>query len=184
MGVTSDHPTQECTCLKRTKPSTHPVNNTLPCHREKLKQHLLDHYTFNDGRAANAIDDQPTGHSHCPPLTHTRLGVIEPVPIGEPVTWCHRKNGKPRRTIDFLSLNTHATRETHHTQSPFHQARSVPHGKKKMPGTDTIAFHPEDRHHYLHHPGKVQVSSMHLVLSGTVATTSSYLLEYPSPEAM
>lgn len=31
-----------------------------------------------------------------------RLGVIEPVPIGEPVTWCHRmvicakKNGTPR----------------------------------------------------------------------------------------
>ena len=30
-----------------------------------------------------------------------RLGVLEPVPVGEPVTWCHRmavsakKNGKP-----------------------------------------------------------------------------------------
>ena len=53
------------------------------------------------------------------------LGVIEPVPIGEPVTWCHRmvicakKNGKPRRTVDFQQLNKHATRETHHTQSPF-----------------------------------------------------------------
>ena len=66
-----------------------------------------------------------------------RLGVIEPVPIGEPVTWCHRmvvcarKNGTPRRTVDFQALNTHAVRETHHTQSPFHQARSVPHGMKK-----------------------------------------------------
>ena len=66
-----------------------------------------------------------------------KLGVIEQVPVGEPVTWCHRlvicpkKNGKPRRTVDFQPLNTHATRETHHTQSPFHQARSVPHGKKK-----------------------------------------------------
>jgi len=36
-----------------------------------------------------------------------RLGVIEPVPVGEPVTWCHRmvvcakKNGKPRRTVDL-----------------------------------------------------------------------------------
>ena len=65
------------------------------------------------------------------------LGVLEPVPVGEPVTWCHRmvicakKNGQPRRTIGFLSLNPHATRETHHTQSPFHQAKSVPHGKKK-----------------------------------------------------
>ena len=56
-----------------------------------------------------------------------RLGVLEPVPIGEPVTWCHRmvicakKNGSPRRTIDFQPLNLHATRETRHTQSPFHQ---------------------------------------------------------------
>ena len=75
-----------------------------------------------------------------------RLGVLEPVPVGEPVTWCHRmvvcakKNGKPRRTVDLQSLNAHAKRETHHTQSPFHQARSVPPGKKKLsltPGTDT-----------------------------------------------
>ena len=64
-----------------------------------------------------------------------RLGVIEPVPIGEPVTWCHRmvvcakKSGQPRRTVDLQALNAHATRETHHTPSPFHQARSVPHGK-------------------------------------------------------
>ena len=43
-----------------------------------------------------------------------RLGVIEPVPIGEPVTWCHRmvicakNDGTPRRTVDFLPLNAHA----------------------------------------------------------------------------
>ncbi len=66
-----------------------------------------------------------------------RLGVLEPVPIGEPVTWCHRmvicakQNGSPRKTIDFQPLNFHTTRETHHTQSPFHQARSVPQRKKK-----------------------------------------------------
>ena len=65
------------------------------------------------------------------------LGVIEPVPVGEPVTWCHRmvickkKNGKPRRTVDLQALNAHCSRETHHTQSPFHQARSVPSNKKK-----------------------------------------------------
>ena len=47
-----------------------------------------------------------------------RLCVLEPVPIGEPVTWYHRmvicakKNEKPRRTIDFQSLNIH---ETHFT---------------------------------------------------------------------
>ena len=66
-----------------------------------------------------------------------RLEVLEPVPLGEPVTWCHRmvicpkKNGKPHRTTDFQLLNLLATQETHHTLSPFHQARSVPYGKKK-----------------------------------------------------
>ena len=45
-----------------------------------------------------------------------RLGVIEPVPVGEPDTWVHRmiitakKNGNPRRTVDLQSLNVHATR--------------------------------------------------------------------------
>ena len=54
-----------------------------------------------------------------------RLGILEPVPVGEPVTWCHRmvicvkKNGKPRRTVDMQSLKQHATKETHHTQSPY-----------------------------------------------------------------
>ncbi len=87
-----------------------------------------------------------------------RLGVLEPVPIGEPVTWCPqdghlcKKNGKPRRTIDFHSLNTHATRETHHTQSPFHQARSVPHNKKKTVfddwnGYHSVPLHRDDRHY-------------------------------------
>lgn len=86
-----------------------------------------------------------------------KLGVIEPVPIGEPVTWCHRmvvcakKNGKPRRTVDLQSLNKHATRETHHTQSPFHQARSVPNGKIKTVfdawnGYHSVPLRPEDRH--------------------------------------
>ena len=85
------------------------------------------------------------------------LGVIEPVPIGEPVTWCHRmvvcakKNGSPRRTVDLQALNAHATRETHHTQSPFHQARSVPHNKKKTVfdawnGYHSVPIREEDRH--------------------------------------
>ncbi|XP_072168844.1 uncharacterized protein [Diadema setosum] len=85
-----------------------------------------------------------------------QLGVLEPVPIGEPVTWCHRmvvcaKDGKPCRTVDLQALNAHATRETHHTPSPFIQARSVPHGKKKTVldawnGYHSVPLCPEDRH--------------------------------------
>ena len=86
-----------------------------------------------------------------------QLGVLEPVPIGEPVTWCHqmvvcaKKDGSPRRTVDLQALNLHATRETHHTQSPFHQARSVPPNKKKTVfdawnGYHSVPLHPDDRH--------------------------------------
>ncbi len=85
------------------------------------------------------------------------LGVIEPVPVGTPVTWCHKmvicpkKSGKPRRTVDLQPLNRHAVRETHHTQSPFHQARSVPPNTYKTVfdawnGYHSIALHEDDRH--------------------------------------
>lgn len=86
-----------------------------------------------------------------------RLGVIEPVPVGTPVTWCHRmvvcpkKSGSPRRTVDFQALNRHAVRETHHTQSPFHQARAVPpHTRKTVfdawNGYHSVPLHEDDRH--------------------------------------
>jgi len=84
--------------------------------------------------------------------------VIEKVPVGEPVTWCHRmvicakKDGTPRRTVDFQALNANATRETHHTKSPFHQACSIPAGKKKTVfdcwnGYHSIPLHPDDKHY-------------------------------------
>ncbi len=86
-----------------------------------------------------------------------RLGVIEPVPIGTPVTWCARmviqwkKSGKHRRTVDFQPLNRHAVRETHHTPSPFNQVRSVPSHTRKTKfdarnGYHSIPLHPDDRH--------------------------------------
>ncbi|CAL4166084.1 unnamed protein product [Meganyctiphanes norvegica] len=66
-----------------------------------------------------------------------RIGVLGKVPPGTPTTWCSpiivcpKGDGKPRRTVDFQSLNKHASRETHHTPSPFHLARSVPPSRKK-----------------------------------------------------
>ena len=163
---------------------THPATEA---NREKLQQYLLDYYnssTFNTcehqtlptyEQPTDETNDRPPRNPHHSSLTHTithplarrrqagldrdvRLGVLEPVPIGEPVTWCHRMvicakmNGTPRRTIDFQPLNIHATRETHHTQSPFHQARAVPHGKKKTVfdawnGYHSVPLHPEDRHY-------------------------------------
>ena len=86
-----------------------------------------------------------------------RLDVIEPVPTGTPTTWCHKmvvcakQNGDPRRTIDFQALNKHACRETHHTSSPFHLARSVPPNTKKTTCDAWNGYHgvrlcKEDRH--------------------------------------
>ena len=60
---------------------------------------------------------------------------------------CKKKNGQPRRTVDLQALNVHCKRETHHTPSPFHQAMSVPSGKKKsvsMHGTATTLFQSEN----------------------------------------
>lgn len=155
--------------------------------KHKHKQYLLEYYrssTFNtcehqtlplmDGPPMRfMIDPHATATAHHSPIPvpihwqdkvkagldrDVRLGVIEPVPIGEPVTWCHRmvicakKNGTPRRTIDLQPLNAFATRETHHTQSPFHQARSIPQGKKKTVfdawnGYHSVPLHPNDRHY-------------------------------------
>ncbi len=178
---------QDCQCPKRTQPPPIPTALPHPAtatNRDKLEKYLLDRYkssTFNvcehqtlplmEGLPMRLMIDPhatPTAHhSPIPVPLHwqdevkagldrdVRLGVV---PIGDPITWCHRmvicakKTGKPRRTIDFQALNLHATRETHHTQSPFHQARSVPQGKKKTVfdawnGYHSVPLHPEDKHY-------------------------------------
>ena len=86
-----------------------------------------------------------------------RLGMLEKEPVGDPVTWCHRmvicakKNGKSRRTVDFRALNVYAARETHHTPSPFHQARGIPENKRKRMfdawnGYHSVRLHEDDKH--------------------------------------
>ena len=59
-------------------------------------------------------------------------GIITPVPLGTPTEWCStmvvqsKKDGRPRRTIDYQNLNDQCMRETHPQQSPFHLAMQVP----------------------------------------------------------
>lgn len=78
--------------------------------------------------------------------------------MGTPVTWCQRmviaakKDGTPRRTVDFQPLNKVAHRDTHHTMSPFTQARSVPPNTVKTVtdawnGYHSVPLHPDDRHY-------------------------------------
>ena len=65
-------------------------------------------------------------------LRDEALGVIERVPYGEPVTWCHRMvitrkhDGSLRRTVDLSPLNKFCKRETFATETPFHLARHIP----------------------------------------------------------
>jgi hypothetical protein len=182
-----EHPACNCPKRQRPPPppSSLPFPATAG-NEEKLRQFLLDYYqssTFNtcehqplpmmDGPPMKLMVDpeaEPVAHHTPVPVPihwqeqvkagldqDVRLGVLEPVPVGEPVTWCHRmvvcakKSGKPRRTVDLQALNTHATRETHHTPSPFHQARAVPHNTKKTifdawNGYHSVPIREEDRH--------------------------------------
>ena len=86
-----------------------------------------------------------------------KLGVIEKVPYGEPVTWCHRMvvtrkhDGSPRRTVDLSPLNKHCERETFCSESPFHLARKVPQATWKTVtdawnGYHSVPLRVSDRH--------------------------------------
>ena len=85
------------------------------------------------------------------------LGVIEKVPYGEPVTWCHRMvvtrkhDGTPRRTVDLSPLNKFCKRETFAAESPFQMARRVPRDTWKSVtdawnGYHSVPLKESDRH--------------------------------------
>ena len=85
------------------------------------------------------------------------MGILEKVPYGEPVTWCHRlvvtrkHNGSPRRTVDLSPLNKYCSRETHGAESPYHLARRIPRGTWKTVsdawnGYHSVPLRPSDRH--------------------------------------
>lgn len=86
-----------------------------------------------------------------------QLGVLEKVPVNDPVTWCSRmvitpkQDGSPRRVVDFTPLNRCAPRQTHHTQTPWSLVSSIPSNKVKSTldcwnGYHSVPLHPADRH--------------------------------------
>jgi hypothetical protein len=90
-------------------------------------------------------------------LRDEALGVIERVPYGEPVTWCHRMvitrkhDGTPRRTVDLSPLNKYCKRETFASEPPFHLARRVPKDTWKTVtdawnGYHSVPLRESDRH--------------------------------------
>ena len=159
-------------------PKTMPFPAT-PENHLKLKKWILNHYrasTFNicENQKLPKMSGPPMKIDIDPNITpsavHTpipvpihwkaeikaqldrdvRLGVIEPVPWGEPTTWCSRmipvakSDGSPRRTIDLQALNAASVRQTHHTPSPFHQAMSVPHNTVKSVYDAWNGYHGND----------------------------------------
>ena len=167
---------------RHTNPRCPPTEENIP----RIKQYLMDYYrstTFNtcehqplplmEGPPMKLmIEENAMAVAHHIPVPvpihwqervnpdierDVALGVLVPVPIGEPATWCHRmvicakKNGQPPRTVDFQPLNKYATRETHHTQSPFLEARAVPCNMKKTMfdawnGYHSVLICEDDRH--------------------------------------
>ena len=74
-------------------------------------------------------------------------GIIEKVPQGEPTHWCARmvvvakRNGKPRRTVDYQKLNSNCLRETHHTPTPFNLVSGIPQHTYKTVADAHCGFH-------------------------------------------
>ncbi|MEL6802241.1 MAG: DDE-type integrase/transposase/recombinase, partial [Bacteroidota bacterium] len=85
------------------------------------------------------------------------LGILEKVPYGVPVEWCHRlvvtrkHDGSPRRTVDLSPLNKYCKRETHGAESPYNLARRIPSGNWKTVtdawnGYHSVPLRKSDRH--------------------------------------
>ena len=93
-----------------------------------LEIHLNDHAKPYCNHKANPVPIHWQEKVHEDLLRDEKLGVIERVPYGEPVEWCHRMvitrkhDGTPRRTVDLSHLNKQCRRETHTSESPFHVA--------------------------------------------------------------
>ena len=147
-----------------------PIESNIP----KLKSYLLEKFAdsvFNRATPFRSMNSPPA-HIHLkndakPVAIHNPFsvpihwreeikkkldkdvedGIIEKVPIGDPVTWCSpmvvatKADGSPRRTVDLQKLNQQCLRETHHCQSPFKLASQIPPETKKSILDATDGFH-------------------------------------------
>ena len=156
----SPRPDGTCSCPRRAPPPPPPPFRS-ELTRTQMKKQIIEHYAasaFNrctrqtlpmmKGDPLHIITDpaaMPVAtHSPIPVPLHweervkqdlerdVALGVIEPVPVNTPVTWCARMvivpkhDGTPRRTVDLQGLNRASVRQTFHTRTPFMLATDVP----------------------------------------------------------
>ena len=52
-----------------------------------------------------------------------------------------KHDGKPRRTVDYTTVNPHCPRQTHHTHSPWNLASLVPEGVRKTVFDNLHGYH-------------------------------------------
>ena len=90
-------------------------------------------------------------------LRDESLGILEKVPHGKPMQWCHlmvitrKHNDTPRRTVDLSPLNKFCKRETFALETPFHLVRRIP-GRTWKTVTDawneyhSVSSRKSDRH--------------------------------------
>ena len=73
--------------------------------------------------------------------------VIKQVPQGEVTEWCARmvvpgkKDGHPRRAVDYQKLNASSLRETHYIPTPFDLVSNVPQHSYKTTADAASGFH-------------------------------------------
>jgi hypothetical protein len=112
-----------------------------------MEIHIDENATPKACHTAAALPLHWRDRVHADLLRDEAPGVIEKVPYGEPVTWCHRMvvtrkhDGSPRRTVDLSPLNKHCRRETLATSSPFQVAMRVPHDTWKTVSDPWNGFH-------------------------------------------
>ena len=164
-GSPNPHKGRPCSCPQRAPPPEMLTSLPFPGteeNRHRLERYLLDHYAASSFNVCEhhmmsrpplslTIDPNATPKPCHTPITvpihwqdevkagldrDVRLGVLEEVPLGTPITWCHRmvtctkNDGSLKRTINFQPLNRHATRET--IPLPPSSSRSTPHQKDRV----------------------------------------------------
>ena len=133
-------------------------HRTQPCMRgPPVEIHLDENATPKAVHTPALVPVHWQERVHADLLRDEALGVIEKVPYGQPVSWCHRMvvtrkhDGTPRRTVDLSPLNRHCKRETFASESPFHLARRIPKGTWKTVsdawnGYHSVPLRESDRH--------------------------------------
>ena len=105
-----------------------PKLSTPPAHIHLKPNYILPKPAYWPSHVADHWAD--TVHKSL--LNDVDSGILQEVPFNEPTIWCARmvcvrkKDGRPRRTVDFQQLNAQCLREPNHCESPFHTARRVP----------------------------------------------------------